>query len=169
MFRTRGFLAVALAFCLTAVFACAGGGEEGQAEASSGAAASEQAESPAMAETEAMQEGEQEGQAALPEGVTQEMVAEGKEIYGTSGLCYVCHGQNAEGMPGLGANLNDDEWIHIDGSYESIVQNILNGVDASKSTTGTAMPPKGGSAITDEQVRAVAAYIYTLSHGDGDM
>lgn len=165
MFRTRGFLAVALAFCLTATFACSGGGEGGQAEASS-AAESEEAQSPAMAEseTESMQEGGQEGQMALPEGVTQEMVTQGKEVFGTSGLCYVCHGQNGEGMPGLGANLDDDEWIHSDGSYESIVKTIMDGVDSSKSTTGTAMPPKGGSSITDEQVRAVAAYVYSLSH-----
>jgi len=26
------------------------------------------------------------------------------------------------------------------------------------------MPPKGGSAITDEQLKAVAAYVYSLSH-----
>ena len=27
-----------------------------------------------------------------------------------------------------------------------------------------AMPPKGGSTITDEQVKEVAAYVYSLSH-----
>jgi mono/diheme cytochrome c family protein len=26
------------------------------------------------------------------------------------------------------------------------------------------MPPKGGSSITDDQVKAVAAYVYSLSH-----
>ena len=26
------------------------------------------------------------------------------------------------------------------------------------------MPPKGGSTITDDQVKAVAAYVYSLSH-----
>ena len=30
---------------------------------------------------------------------------------------------------------------------------------------GAIMPPKGGSAITDDQVKAVAAYVWTLSHG----
>jgi mono/diheme cytochrome c family protein len=26
------------------------------------------------------------------------------------------------------------------------------------------MPPKGGSQITDDEVKAVAAYVYSLSH-----
>jgi hypothetical protein len=26
------------------------------------------------------------------------------------------------------------------------------------------MPPKGGSSITDEEVKAVSAYVYSLSH-----
>jgi cytochrome c5 len=26
------------------------------------------------------------------------------------------------------------------------------------------MPPKGGSAITDDEVKAVAAYVYSLGH-----
>ena len=26
------------------------------------------------------------------------------------------------------------------------------------------MPPKGGSSITDDEVKAVAAYVYSLSH-----
>jgi cytochrome c5 len=27
-----------------------------------------------------------------------------------------------------------------------------------------AMPPKGGSSISDDDVKAVAAYVYSLSH-----
>jgi mono/diheme cytochrome c family protein len=29
------------------------------------------------------------------------------------------------------------------------------------------MPPMGGAALTDDQVQAVAAYEYSLSHGGG--
>ncbi len=29
------------------------------------------------------------------------------------------------------------------------------------------MPPKGGSSITDDEVKAVAAYVYSLSHKTG--
>lgn len=99
----------------------------------------------------------------LPEGVTLAMVEEGKGIYGGAGICGSCHGAAGEGIPNLGADLTDDEWLHIDGSYESIVQNILEGVTAQESSSGVPMPAKGGTAITDDQVNAVAAYVWTLS------
>jgi mono/diheme cytochrome c family protein len=163
MFRTRSLMAVVTLIGLAGFVAC-GGGEASEQQGSSGDAASSEMAKPATTDEggAAMQQGEQ----ALPEGVTPEMVAQGKEVFAGAGLCYVCHGGDATGMPGLGANLTDDEWIHNDGSYEGIVQTIMNGVDASQSTTGTAMPPKGGSGISDEQVKEVAAYVYSLSkHG----
>jgi mono/diheme cytochrome c family protein len=92
------------------------------------------------------------------------MVNQGKEIFAGAGLCNVCHGADGTGMPGLGANLTDDQWLHSDGSYQGIIQTVTSGVEASSSSTGTAMPPKGGSGITDDQVKAVAAYVYTLGH-----
>ncbi len=153
MLRTRGLMVVGAAVGLTAMVAC-GGGDAGQ-QAGSGEAAA--AEAPAAQEAAAQQQ-----QMQLPEGVTTEMVAQGKEIFGGAGLCNVCHGPNGGGVPGLGANLTDDEWIHGDGSYDGIVQTVMSGVDASASSVGTAMPPKGGSGITDDQVKAVAAYVFTL-------
>jgi mono/diheme cytochrome c family protein len=99
----------------------------------------------------------------LPEGVTPAMVEEGKGIYNGAGICMSCHGATGEGIPSLGANLTDAEWLHIDGSYESIVENIMTGVTAQQSSSGVPMPAKGGTAITDDQVKAVAAYVWTLS------
>lgn len=101
--------------------------------------------------------------ADLPEGVTPEMVAAGQQIFTGPGLCYTCHGTDGTGTQ-LGPNLTDDEWLNIDGSYEQIVQNITTGVPQPQQFPAP-MPPKGGSSITDEQVREVAAYVYTLSHG----
>lgn len=99
----------------------------------------------------------------LPEGVTAAMVEEGKGIYNGAGICMSCHGAAGEGIPNLGADLTDDEWIHVDGSYEQIVENIMTGVTAQESSSGVPMPAKGGTAITDDQVKAVAAYVWTLS------
>ncbi len=92
------------------------------------------------------------------------MVKDGEAIFQGAGLCMACHGQDAKGIPNLGANLTDTEWLHSKGSYDDIVKQILAGVTADKSTTGTVMPPKGGSNITDAQVKAVAAYVWRLSH-----
>ncbi len=162
MLRRRSLMAVAALIGLAGFVAC-GGGEANQQQAAEEPASSEMAK-PAMTE-EGSEMQQQEGGQDVPEGATAEMVAQGKEVYAGAGLCYVCHGGDGAGMPGLGANLNDDDWTHSDGSLDGIVQTIMNGVDASKSTSGTAMPPKGGSGITDDQVKAVAAYVLTLSKG----
>lgn len=99
----------------------------------------------------------------LPEGVTMAMVQEGKTIFEGTGICTSCHGATGEGIPNLGANLTDAEWLHSDGSYDAIVQTIMNGVTAEESTSGVPMPAKAGTNITDAQVKAAAAYVWTLS------
>ena len=133
-----------------------GNGETADAAPAQAQVAAADAETDVAEATDAMPQ-------ELPEGVTPAMVEEGKGIYGGAGICMSCHGANGEGIPNLGANLTDDEWLHIDGSYESIVQNILEGVTAQQSSSGVPMPAKGGTAITDDQVNAVAAYVWTLS------
>jgi len=45
-----------------------------------------------------------------------------------------------------------------------IVATVTSGVPADKAKKGVPKPPKGGSSITDEEVKAVAAYVYSLSH-----
>jgi mono/diheme cytochrome c family protein len=99
---------------------------------------------------------------SLPAGVTPAMVEDGKKLYAGAGLCSACHGPEGRGVQGLGANLSDAKWVHSDGSFDAIVRQILQGVTPDKSTTGVAMPPKGGSQLTEAQVRAVAAYVWTL-------
>lgn len=101
-------------------------------------------------------------QTAAPAGVTPEAIAKGDSIYHKTGLCYACHGANGEGT--VGPNLTDAEWIHGDGSYDMIVATVTAGVPKEKAKSGIVMPPKGGSTITDDEVKAVAAYVYSLSH-----
>lgn len=101
-------------------------------------------------------------QAAMPQGVTQAMVEKGKEIYLKQGLCYACHGQDAKGL--VGPNLTDDVWLHSKGSFDDIVKQIAAGVTKEQSKSGVPMPAKGGASISDEDVKAVAAYVYMLSH-----
>lgn len=99
----------------------------------------------------------------LPQGVTAEMVAQGKTVFDGPGICFTCHMPGGVGGP-LAPNLTDDEWINIDGSYEAIVQLVTTGVPEPQQHPGL-MLPKGGSSISDADVRAVAAYVWTLSHG----
>lgn len=100
----------------------------------------------------------------MPDGVTTQMVESGGKLFRGNGLCHACHGQQGKGMPGLGANLTDDEWLHSDGSMDGILKTITNGVPGDKSSVGVSMPAKGGSTLNDEQLRAVAAYVWSLSH-----
>lgn len=101
--------------------------------------------------------------AQAPQGVTQEMVDEGQQLYG--GVCVGCHGQNGVGSP-AGPSLNDGEWLHIAGEYEQIVAIINSGVTSPRQYPGM-MPPRGGGSYDEAQVRAIAAYIYALSHPGG--
>ncbi len=104
---------------------------------------------------------------ALPAGVTPDMVREGKRLFGGNGLCYTCHGPDGKGLPRLGSSLTDGQWQHSDGSYKGIAATIEKGVSAERSSTGIPMPPRAGADLTDDQVRAVAAYTWTLSHSSG--
>ena len=64
----------------------------------------------------------------------------------------------------MGPNLTDAEWIHSKGTLEEIVAQVEHGVPKEESKSGIPMPPKGGSSISDDDVKAVAAYVYSLSH-----
>jgi mono/diheme cytochrome c family protein len=101
-------------------------------------------------------------QAETPDSAT---VAAGKEIYEGRGMCVSCHGRNGEGILGPTTRLDaDKKWLHHDGSLEAIIAVIKAGIDDEKSSSGIVMPPRGGSRITDEQVRQVAAYVQQVLH-----
>jgi len=100
--------------------------------------------------------------AQAPAGVTPAAIAQGDSIFHSKGNCYACHGSNAEGT--VGPNLTDAQWLHSDGSYDAIVKQVMTGVPKEESKSGIVMPPRGGSTITDDEVKAVAAYVYSLSH-----
>jgi mono/diheme cytochrome c family protein len=99
----------------------------------------------------------------LPEGVTAQMVEDGRQVFKGAGNCITCHGENAEGTL-IGPNLTDEKWLHIDGSYDAIVKLVTAGVPQAREAM-VPMPAKGGAEITDAQVRAVAAYVWTLCRG----
>lgn len=99
----------------------------------------------------------------LPQGVTQAQVDQGQDLYGT--VCSACHGQNGVGSPAAPA-LNDAQWLNISGQYPEIITIINNGVAQPRQYPGI-MPPKGGGSFDDQQVAAIAAYVYALSHQGG--
>jgi mono/diheme cytochrome c family protein len=93
------------------------------------------------------------------------MVALGDKIYhGQVGgaTCTGCHGWAATGTA-LGPDLTGSTWSWSDGSYSGIAKTITDGVAQPKKYRSP-MPPKGGAQLTDDQVSALAAYIWGLSH-----
>ncbi len=100
--------------------------------------------------------------AQAPAGATPAAIAQGDSIFHGKGNCYACHGATAQGA--VGPNLTDAEWIHNDGSYDAIVKQITTGVAKEESKSGIPMPAKGGSSITDDEVKSVAAYVVSLGH-----
>lgn len=131
-----------------------------QAEESPGAGESDQP--PATVQTA---DGGRTSDLVLPEGVTASMVARGKTIFEGAGTCFACHGTTGGGTP-IAPDLTDDEWLNVDGSYGQLVEIIDTGVQETKEFPGLMMP-RGGSGMSDEDLSAVAAYVWSLSRPSG--
>ena len=63
----------------------------------------------------------------------------------------------------VGADLTLGTWLWGDGSLQSITDTIKTGVPQPKQHAGT-MPPLGGVALSDNDVAAVAAYVWAIGH-----
>lgn len=97
--------------------------------------------------------------AATPETgqVTPAMIEAGRKIFHGAGGCFACHGADLGGGP-VAPNLRDNHWKNGDGSLQSILNIVRNGV------SGTAMAAYP-SGIDDEMAVQVAAYVWAVSHG----
>jgi glucose/arabinose dehydrogenase/cytochrome c5 len=101
----------------------------------------------------------------VPPGASADMVALGNRIFhGEVGgaACTGCHGADGAGTP-LGPNLADKQWLWSDGSVAGIAASITQGVMQPKQYRAP-MPPLGGAQLSSEQVNALAAYVWGLSH-----
>lgn len=140
-----------------------GGGESRDAVARGGDSAAP-AQAPGATSTPAAQSPAPATPAAGAGPSSPQMVALGDSIFHgqvAGGTCQACHGPDAKGTP-LAPNLTDTQWLNGDGSYQFIVTTVTNGVPRPDHYPGP-MPPMGGAQLTPDQVRAVAAYVYSLS------
>ncbi|MCA0377083.1 MAG: cytochrome c [Gemmatimonadetes bacterium] len=106
----------------------------------------------------------------LPAEVTPANVALGDSLFNNGG-CMRCHGAKGVGAQN-GPVLADDKWDQLTtGSYEEIRAIIVSGVPKEKIKVTTRPNPMGARGgrmnLTDAQITAVAAYVYTLSHPAG--
>ena len=100
-----------------------------------------------------------------PPGATAEQVARGERIYSgavANGACAGCHGSDGGGST-VGPPLNAGQWMWSDGSLSGLGAIIEKGVATPKRYQGV-MPPMGGSPLSKQDLAAVSAYVWALSH-----
>ena len=101
----------------------------------------------------------------LAPGATREQLRRGSRIFlgqVAGATCSGCHGSDGKGST-VGPNLTTGQWSWSDGSWQSISATIDKGVATPKHADG-AMPPRGGAPLTDADVKAVAAFVWGISH-----
>lgn len=105
------------------------------------------------------------GEAQGDNGITPQLLALGDSVFhgkAGGGICFTCHGPTAKGVKGLAPDLTDKKWLHGDGSLAFIQGIVEKGVPKPKESAAP-MLPKGGVPLNAMQVKAVAAYVYSLS------
>ena len=103
---------------------------------------------------------------APPAGATVAMVAEGDSVFHglkAGGICFTCHLPDAKGGP-LAPSLVDTAWATIDGSYAAIQKRVTDGMPNPTPPFLAPMLPMGGAQLTPDQVKAVSAYVFAISH-----
>jgi mono/diheme cytochrome c family protein len=98
-----------------------------------------------------------------PPDVTDSAVAWGKALFHGSANCSACHGVEGNGTD-AGPPLTGALWLHGPGTYEWLAEQIRRGIPAHRTLSGLAMPMRGWSMMNDDDVRAVAAYVWSITH-----
>ena len=96
--------------------------------------------------------------------VTPQLVALGDSIFkgqAAGGICFTCHGPDAKGTA-LAPDLTDTTWLHGDGSLSFIANTVRTGIATPKQAP--APMPAFGQTLTPQQVDAVSAYVFSLTH-----
>ncbi len=93
----------------------------------------------------------------------EDLVVHGQALF--EGTCATCHGVEAQGLPNLGKGLHDNDFTRGQ-SDEQLLAFLKQGRPASHpdNLTRVDMPPKGGNpALTDEDLRAIVAYLRSIA------
>lgn len=98
-----------------------------------------------------------------PAEVTDSAVARGHRVFHGNGGCSACHGLEAVGTDS-GPPLAQGVWMHGADTWRAIRSRVLHGIPRDESTRDLAMPMRGVSQLSDEDVDAVAAYVWQVSH-----
>lgn len=95
-----------------------------------------------------------------------DVISQGQSLFVS---CGACHGPDGLGVPNLGKNLVESEFVHSL-SDDELVDFVKTGrpIWDADNTTGIDMPPKGGNpTLTDDDIYAIVAYLRTLRSTSG--
>jgi mono/diheme cytochrome c family protein len=98
-----------------------------------------------------------------PPAVTDSMIVWGHQLFNGSANCASCHGVDGNGSA-HGPALTGAIWFHGPGTYDWLVEQIRGGIPAHQTYTREPMPMRGWSNMPDSDVRAVAAYVWSITH-----
>jgi mono/diheme cytochrome c family protein len=98
-----------------------------------------------------------------PAEVTDSAVAQGRELFHGSGGCSACHGIEGIGTDS-GPPLALGVWLYGADTFDAIRSRVIHGIPRAYSLHDVPMPMRGWSALSDEEIRQVAAYVWWISH-----
>lgn len=102
----------------------------------------------------------------IPDSVTEARVLAGSALF-NGGSCTLCHAPAGLGTGHRAPDLSDAEWLHGEGTWEDIFHVIVWGVQKDEMKATTPRPfemfPKGGMNYSSEELKAVTAYVWSLS------
>jgi len=117
---------------------------------------------------ETNEEGQPDRLPPLPSGMSLELIRTGDSLFHAKGNCFACHAADATGLPDagsaltMGLNFVPIEWRPIDSL-------ITAGIPDAITRSAIQMPPRGGkSDLTDDETRAIAAYVWAISQARGE-
>jgi mono/diheme cytochrome c family protein len=154
--RGRKLSAMILAIALAA---CADAGEETDDAAANGGVP---ADAPATAPADGGMG--QVNAGTPPPGSTAEDVSAGQQLFTSTGNCYTCHGPDAKGTQ-LAPNLTDSEWINITEPTMDNIQTVITAGVKQPKQHPAPMPEMGGAQLNDNQIKQLAAYVWSLGGG----
>ena len=95
-------------------------------------------------------------------GNSPEQAASGQKVF--LGICATCHGKDANGLPKLGKNLHNNEFVQSK-TNDELLEFVKKGRPAfdPANTRHVDMPPRGGNpALTDLDLANVVAFVRSL-------
>ena len=105
---------------------------------------------------------------SFPPGMTLDLVRLGDSLFHRQAACFACHGTEGEGLPAAGDAISVG-LSYVQPEWQAIDSLISTGIPDALTRSPITMPARGArSDLTDQQLKAVAAYVWAISQSRGE-